>query len=62
MCDVPSADLVSIIYTKPVVSPENVGKCVCEFSIEAAASDSEIHLVAPVVFIQGPLHPLVQTD
>ena len=35
---------------------------VCEFSIEAAASDSEIHLVAPVFFFQGPLHPIVQTD
>ena len=57
-CHVPSVDLVSIIYTKPVVSPE----CEVYMNSEAAASDSEIHLVPPVVFFQGPLHPIVQTD
>ena len=53
-CHVPSVDLVSIIYTKPVVSPECGWASACEFSIEAAASDSEIHLVAPVcLFLKG---------
>ena len=58
MTTAPSADLVSIIYTKHVVSPECGWVSACEFTysyyiylyLEAAASDSEINFLAHVFF------------